>query len=241
MIRLATASELPQHSEDESMIRIISWARAYGDVAFIQYLTDDSGNYLAVMDGVGLFYAAELTDEWCCFLQMNPHIQTLHTSGIIGSHLLNTEQWQGEVGEILHFEGDCTKAMDVVCTNPRLPDVHALLSETFPGISPLNYWYPDASHRLRHECCHIGCILHDDKVVSTAMTVAETDTAAIIGQVATHTAFRRQGLAGKCIKSVISQCEGKQLYILPMHEAAAKLYHDLGFAVCGTWAEIHKL
>jgi predicted GNAT family acetyltransferase len=72
------------------------------------------------------------------------------------------------------------------------------------------------------------------------MTVAETITEAIIGQVATAKKARRQGYASICVKSIISQCEGKTLYILPIDENAAGLYSKIGFVPCGSWFELEK-
>ena len=241
MIRQAIDQDIPQYATDETLIRIISLVKAYGcNVPFIQFFTDENGGLLSVMDGVGLLYVDQLTDEWCAFLQMNPMIGTLHCPGSIGQQLLYNGDWYGRVGEVLQYQGPEAISSDDVCVTPYLPDVHVLLDHCFPGFSSLNYWYPDASHRIRHNCCHIGCIQRNNRIVSTAMTVAETATACIIGQVATDPAFRRQGMAEKCIKSVISQCKGKEIYILPLNEYARNLYLKMGFAPCGDWAELNK-
>lgn len=242
MIRQAMEQDIPQHATDETLIRIIALKIAYGcNVSFIQFFTDENGGYLSIMDDVGLLYVDQLTDEWCAFLQMNPMIRTLHCPGLIGQKLMKNSNWQGRVGEVLRYCGPEEIPSDDVCVTPYLPDVHALLGQCFPGVSSLNFWYPDASHRIRHDCCHIGCIQRDNRIVSTAMTVAETETAGIIGQVATVPGFRRQGMAEKCIKSVISQCKGKSLYILPLNEYAKNLYLKMGFVPCGSWAELNKL
>ena len=241
MIRRATAADIPDSGHDESLIRICSLKKAYGcDVPFIQYFTDGTGGFLSVMDGVGVLHAPALTDEWEIFICMNPDIRTLHCPGHIGHSLLESGNWQGRVGEVLLYNGPTPVMDNTVCTSPHLPDVYALLQNHFPNVPPLDYWYPDVSHRVRHNCCHIGCIIHENQVVSTAMTVAETDTAAILGQVATATSHRRQGLAAACIKSILTACEAKSLYILPIHEQAAHLYRNLGFSPCGSWAELQK-
>lgn len=242
MIRRATSEEIPVTGTDECLIRIASLKTTYGwDAPFIQFFTDGSGGLLSIMDGVAILHLSELTEEWQIFLGMNPDIHTLHCSGAIGRILTESTYWQGRAGEVMRYNGFFQECSPDVCTQPYLPDVYALLERHFPGISSLNYWYPDASHRMRHGCCHIGCILRDNRVVSTAMTVAETSSEAIIGQVATDPAFRRQGMAGTCVNAVISQCKGKMLYILPIHEDAMLLYHKLGFVACGTWAELEKL
>lgn len=242
MIRRATSEEIPVTGTDECLIRIASLKNTYGwDAPFIQFFTDGSGGLLSIMDGVAILHVSELTEEWQIFLEMNPDIHTLHCSGVVGRILTESACWQGRVGEVMHYNRSApNNSPPDVCAQPYLPDVYALLERHFPGISSLNYWYPDASHRMRHGCCHIGCILRDNRVVSTAMTVAETPSEAIIGQVATDPAFRRQGMAVTCVNAVISQCKGKELYILPIHEKAMRLYQKLGFVTCGTWAELEK-
>lgn len=242
MIRRATANDIPDSGADESLIRICALKKAYGcSVPFIQYYTDEAGGFLSIMDGVGILYAPDLTEEWAMFLRMNPDIRTVHCPFHLGKTLLTDNNWQGRGGEVLLYNGSSIPPTDSICVSPYLPDVYALLQDHFPGIPPLEYWYPDVSHRLRHGCCHIGCIIRENRVISTAMTVAETDTAVILGQVATDTAYRRQGMAATCIKSVVNACQGKSLYILPINEQAARLYRNLGFSPCGSWMELNKL
>ena len=207
----------------------------------MRYYTDGEGALLAVMDGVGLLHTATLTDEWCAFLAMNPDIVVVHCSDTVGAALMSTGLWQGRVGVTMNYVGERPLCIDnAVCITPYLPAVYALLKEHFPGIAPFDFWYPDASHRVRHGHSHISVVLEGEQVVSTAMTVAECDTAAVLGQVATHPDFRRCGLAGTCIKSTIFQCKDKTLYILPINENAQKLYEKLGFVADGGWAELHR-
>ena len=244
MIRRALDVDIPNEAFDETLIRIVGLKKAYGcDVPFIQFYTDENHGLLSIMDGVGLLSVDKLTDEWRIFLLMNSDIHVLHCAGSIGRDLLNDGDWQGRVGVVMRYDSTDYTDADVtsVCVSPYLPDVYTLLDTYFPNMISFNNWYPDASHRVRHGCCHIGSVVSGDRVISSAMTVAESDTAAIIGQVATHQDFRKQGLAGKCINAVIQQCKGKSLYILPIHENAARLYHKLGFVPSGEWAELNKL
>ena len=173
---------------------------------------------------------------------MNPEIETIHCSDLIGALLIESGGWSGRVGDVMRYVGDKVDTLgENICTTPYLPKVYDLLKEHFPGISCFDSWYPDASHRLRHQHSHISTILEGDLVVSTAMTVAETSEAAVLGQVVTHPDFRHRGMAGTCIKSTIYQCKGKTLYILPINENAQKLYKTLGFAVTGGWAELQRI
>lgn len=242
MIRLAMDSDYPSIVDNEVLVRIGGLRRTYGtDVPFIQYYTDGQGTLLAIMDGVGLLTGDRIDEEWCAFLRMHPDMHTLHTTADIGKTLIDSGVWQGNRGPVMRYEGPLPDEPDpTVCTQPDLPAVYALLKDHFPGISPLACWYPDVSHRVRHGHAHISCILDRERVISTAMTVAETEGEALIGQVATHPDFRRKGMAKKCVTATILQCKGKTLYILPINENAQKLYASLGFVLCDEWAELKR-
>ena len=243
MIRTAVDSDFTaMPGGDECAIRIHSLKNAYGlDVPFIRYYADDCGGLLSVMDGAAVLSCTENREEWAVFVTMNPDIFHLHCSAEMGRQLRKTGGWQGREGVVLKYAG--IREFDVleICETPYLPSVHALLSECFDSMASLNAWYPDVSHRIRHDCAKIATILDDNQVVSTAMTVAETDTAAVLGQVATHSDFRGRGYAQACINSLISRCKHKSLYILPMNETAHSLYVKMGFIPDGAWAELQRI
>lgn len=242
MIRQAAETDFGVSIQDECAIRIHSLKRAYGiDAPFIRYYADDCGNLLSIMDGTAILYCETFTDEWLLFISMNPDIAHIHCSAVVGKALISTQQWQGREGVVLRYNGTPADFTAQVCETPNLPAVHALLSACFDEMSPLDAWYPDVSHRLRHNCAKIATIYDGDSVVSTAMTVAETDAFALIGQVATDSRYRGRGYAKTCINSLILRCKGKSLYILPMTDIARSLYENMGFTPCGEWAELQRI
>lgn len=242
MIRTALESDFSTLPSDESAVRIHSLKRAYGlNAPFIRYYADDSGGLLSIMDGAGVLYCVDNFEEWRIFISMNPDIFHLHCSGSVGKMLMANQDWQGREGVVLKYNGQREILPPaIVCENPYLPHVHALLDSCFDSMASLNAWYPDVSHRIRHNCAKIATIIEEEKVVSTAMTVAETDTAAILGQVATHSDYRGRGYAKTCINSLISRCKDKTLYILPMTDIAHSLYVKMGFVPDGEWAELQR-
>ena len=245
MIRLAVESDFSMQIPGETCRRIFALHLAYSiDVPFIHYYADGEGSLLAIMDGVGLFHAAnnDVTEEWATFLAMHPDIYRLHCSESVGRALMATGLWTGRVGDVLKYDGKpLDSAPSPICESPSLPMVYALLRDYFEGISPFDAWYPDVSHRVRHGCCHLACVIDGDRVVSTAMTVAETTDMVILGQVATHADHRRKGYAGMCIKSLLYRLQGKHLYILPLNERAKRLYEKIGFHRCDGWAEVVRV
>ena len=242
MIRRAVESDFVEPLLDESALRIHSLKRAYGlDVSFVQYFSDGCGGLLSVMDGTAILSCASASDEWVLFVTMNPDILRVHCSAGVGKALIATQEWQGRDGVVLQYKGVPAAPTVTICESPYLPTVHTLLSECFEGMSSLDAWYPDVSHRLRHNCAQIATICDGTKVVSTAMTVAETDNAALIGQVATDSEYRGRGYAKSCINSLISRCKGKLLYILPMTDIARSIYENMGFVPCDEWAELQRI
>ena len=241
MIRQATETDFLTMPMDECALRIHSLRRAYGlNVPFIRYYADDNGGLLSVMDGAAVLYCTENREEWCVFITMNPDVLRVHCSAGVGRQLVDIGGWQGREGIVLKYVGDRDFEPPYVCETPYLPSVHALLDQCFDEMAPLNAWYPDVSHRIRHDCAQIATILDSDLVVSTAMTVAETEEVALLGQVATHPDFRGRGYAKTCINSLVSRCKDKELYILPMTDYARSLYEKMGFVPEGDWAELQR-
>ena len=242
MIRLAKPTDFRQPVNNETLLRIHALQRAYGsDVPFIQFYSDGEGSLLAIMDGVGFFAPADIvTEEWTCFLAAHPSIQTIHCP-LKAASAVATDNWSVRTGVVMRYGGnDIATPPEGVCRSPYLPSVYALLSECFDGIQPFDGWYVDVSHRVRHGCCRIACICDGENIVSAAMTVAETEDAAILGQVATAPTHRRRGFAAKCVNDLLARCKDKLLYILPVDERAQKLYTALGFVPYDFWAELTR-
>ena len=242
MIRQATERDFSIPPENECGIRIHSLKLAYGlDAPFIRYYSDDNGGLLSILDGAAILSVSENIEEWAIFVTMNPEIIHLHCPAAIGHYLVTNGAWQGREGVVLRYAGERAETSPLVCETPNLPSVHDLLCQCFDSMAPLNAWYPDVSHRIRHNCAKIATVLDGEIIVSTAMTVAETDCSAILGQVATHSSYRGRGYAKLCINSLISRCKDKSLYILPMTDYAQSLYESMGFEACGDWAELQRI
>ncbi len=244
MIRLATDRDFSRPITDETALRIFALRQAYGmDVPFIRYYADDEGSLLSVMDGVGLFSSlGPMAEEWCQFLCMYPDMQYLHCTAESGRTLGNYGEWHCRTGVVLQYRGKRRSVRsDAICHTPPLPAVYDLLQQCFDTLPPFEAWYPDVSHRIRHGCCQIAAILDGKRVVSTAMTVAEAEEYALLGQVATDAAYRRRGYAGRCLNDLIDRWQGKRLYIIPANENARKLYEKLGFSFCEEWAELSRI
>ncbi len=242
MIRRAVETDFIRDITSESELRVCALKHAYGlDASFIQYFADDKGSIAGLMDGFCSFHCAgELNDEWRAFLGMHADIRTLHTEEPIARALALEQPYSVRSGVVLRYS-DVTSETPLQAEsveNPSLRGVYSLISAVFATLPNFDSWYVDTSHRFRHGCCHIAASCADGDIVSVAMTVAETETTALIGGVATLPNFRRQGKASYCIKGLIAQLPQRELLIAPNNEDAARLYGKLGFVPWGTWAEL---
>ena len=242
MIRTATEEDFLHDITTVSELRIYALKRAYGlDVPFIQYMADEEGTLASIMDGFCVVFSKNaLNEEWVTFLQMQPNIQIIHSAEHIIAAL--SEQWQipFKNGELMRYDNVTSEnALHINSVqNVSLRELYAFHAEIFEEMAQFDGWYVDVSHRVRHGCCHITTALHEERLIGSAMTVAETETAALIGGVATLPEYREQGVATRCITDLLAALPQTQIYIAPSDEKAASLYRRLGFVPCGTWAEL---
>lgn len=242
MIRLANEQDFVREISSESELRICALKKAYGlDVPFIQFFADGEGSIASIMDGFCALYChTDPNEEWITFLQMHSDIRTIHSDADTIAALAKNYGVEAKNGVVLRFDNVLSKCTlhYVETQNISLRKLYAFLTAVFDDLPSFDAWYVDASHRVRHGCCHITSVNDDGRMISTAMTVAETDTVALIGGVATLPAYRMQGAASRCIKDLIAALPQETVLIAPSDEYAARLYHKLGFVPWGTWAEL---
>lgn len=239
MILAVSGAELPPHRDTECSIRIHGLFKAYNTAEFLHFYSDGEGTSLSLLDGVAVLDApAALSAEWLAFVSMHPEIRILRTDGATGEQIAAQGIGRLRTGKLMCFTGimPAENPTSVPC---RLPELYPLLQSGFSELPPFDSWYVDVSHRVRHGCCHMGVVMRDAVPVSAAITVAETDTAAVIGPVVTDPAFRRRGLASACLKTLLAQlADQPSIWIAPIDEYAAQLYARLGFTSQGKWAEL---
>ncbi len=239
MIRLTDTPVI--RGESEAAVKIGGLYRAYGGHSrFLRFYQGDGGSAISLMDGQAVLLAGDDAEEAGLFLQMQPEVRGVRTDGETARML--SLLWPGDYrfGEVMTLSGPILPLLQE--TVPLTPcDIHPVLLAGFGADAPpFDSFYVDVSHRMRHGCCRAAGVMADDTVAATAMTTAETETAAVIGAVATLPAYRGRGYASACVTALAAALkrEGKRVLLSPKNEAAGRLYRQLGFTPCGEWGEI---
>ncbi len=124
-------------------------------------------------------------------------------------------------------------------------DLDALIDFYIQGFYSLAYlptraaWAARLTEQLTHRTLY--CVTDTaGRVVSAALSSAETPSTALIGGVATLAAYRGQGLSTRCVAALCGALFTAGiaeigLFYLPANVPAARVYAKLGFAPAGTW------
>lgn len=99
-------------------------------------------------------------------------------------------------------------------------------------------YFLDISHRIRHGTAKVYALTNCcGDIVSTASVLAVSDTAAVIGSVATDFNNRNKGYATAIVKYATEKelLKNRQVYL--QREKHIGLYEKIGYEIVGNWAE----
>ncbi|MCR4924745.1 MAG: GNAT family N-acetyltransferase, partial [Clostridiales bacterium] len=114
-------------------------------------------------------------------------------------------------------------------------EIYTLVKSNFDNIGDFEEWYPDISHRVRHNTCDIICISDDNQIVACAMRLFKTEKACIIGCVVTDKKYRNKGFATALVKKLSYNFDG-DIYLFTEKEKNYELYKKSGFEKISRWA-----
>ncbi len=93
----------------------------------------------------------------------------------------------------------------------------------------------DMSHKLRHNTALCKAAVIDNRIIGTAMTVAMSESCAVIGAVAADKGFRRMGIGSYCMKALCDELTGRDIYIMRSIGENETFYSSLGFENTGSF------
>lgn len=146
-------------------------------------------------------------------------------------------------GAVLKFFGSPYKIEESYnVVTPEIKETYELLrlckEEGFeaPDFESFNL---DVSHKLRHHTIRMIGIREDSVLQAVAMTVAETDTDAVLGAVASHPEYRNRGYGAYMVQVLTNAllAENKNIYLHRAMDKNVRFYSRLGYKVYGKWSE----
>ncbi len=232
---------LPSKTEfSEPYVRIRSQFLAYGpNNDFLRFYEMDDGTLFSVMGDLAVLDANEdaCLSEFCLFVSMSYEICQIHTTVSAAKNIEQFLKCRVERRQILrknaHF--DVFRTAQPVPIQPTYMLLKGIFGEDLP---PFDTWYVDVSHRMRHGCLHLVGFEKQNRTISSAMTVAETENEWIIGAVATSEDCQHQGLGSGCVLTLAKMgIEAKKIVLIsPKNEYADRMYRSIGFEDFGEWA-----
>lgn len=227
---------------DEASLRQCAQFAAYGaDTMFLRFYEDEQGNRLSILDNAAILHAVDDAEEMRLFLTMDPTVTTVRTDRKTASLLARDWHTEYQFEAVMEAPADSVVSPHVAAVLPR--EVYPLLKDGFgDSLPPFDAWYADVHHRYRRGLCRMIGVKEGDRLVATAMTVAECGDAALIGAVTTHADARGKGYASACVLTLSSmlQKENKRVLLSPKNEYAHRLYDRIGFRVIGEWGSVKK-
>ena len=244
MMRQAGAESVVLWTPDtELALRQCGQFAAYGaEQPFLRFYEDDNGNRLSVFENAAFLDAHGDTEELFLFLTMDPTVQTVRTDAQTAADLARLWGVPYKTESVMQAPANAS-VHDVVAEMP-LCDVYGVLLDGFgkDTIPPFDAWYADVHHRFRRGLCRAVGVYENGVPVACAMTVAECDSAALIGAVATCAQARGKGYASACVLMLAATLQAEQKHVLlsPKNEYAHRLYDRIGFTVVGEWGSVDK-
>lgn len=235
---------------DPFACRIISLYNSYQpELAFVDYwmiADEESGRCTGAIARSGTAFIVFLTseddvEEVSSFMRIagassvicngEYKLDLFNTKHITGSVLVRENKFEITDPDLNIIEPDIKSAYEVIVS---------CADENF---NPPKFedFYVDVNHKLRHNCMRLCGVADKDKLVSVAMTVAESENGAVLGAVACVPEYRKHGYGSSVVKYISNQliAENKKVYLHRAKNANVSFYNNLGFNEIGKWSEYY--
>ena len=168
-------------------------------------------------------YATDKTD----FDELKEFFMITGFSSVLCEKEIFPDSYSGIVMEKISENADVKAEV-----NPNLSEVYRLLesckSDNFEVPSDKDFIL-DMSHKIRHETALCVGVREGEKLVATAMTVAQSETCEIIGAVATDKNYRKLGYGKKCVQALCHLLNDRKIFIMRDESENECFYKSMGF------------
>ena len=190
---------------------------------WVQYENDIPVTAISKFYGDMTVCATEKTD----FDELKEFLLITGFSSVISEKEIFSDSYKGIVMEKISENQNITAEI-----NPDLNEVYRLLqsckSDTFE-VPCYEDFILDMSHKIRHKMALCVGVREGEKLIATAMTVAQSETCAVIGAVATDRDYRKSGYGKKCVQALCRLLNGRKIFIMRDESENECFYKSMGF------------
>ena len=235
------------HTNDPFYTRILSLYESYGGgydfVGF--WVQETDGAYTSAISRFEDKFSLYLTDASDCE-ELSAFLCFQGAGAVMSARGFTFDYSADRVikGQVLRYIGEQYNSK-IELYSPEIKPFYELLqscaSEIFLVPEYMTF-LSDVTHRRNlGKCTLLGTDI-DGVLASGVMTVSETDSAAILGAVATHPDFRRRGLSRELLRTLASRinAQGREAYVFSASEANTRFYQHSGFVICAEFEEYIK-
>lgn len=231
---------------DPFVTRILSLYQAYGEeVTFVAFWKqEEDGAVTALISRFEDKFTLWLTDssdlgEIAAFLRFQGAGSVMHDAAY---RLEPTENAAVISGQVLAYTGE-DYISDLEIYEPDFRELYGLLQSCESPIFRVPEYLmflSDLTHRRNRGKLTVAATAVGGVLASSVMTVSETDSAAILGAVATRPDFRRRGLSRELVRTLATRLrqQGRRAYVLSASDANTRFYINSGFTVIAGFREI---
>lgn len=235
------------HTTDPFYTRILSLSESYGGgYDFVGYWVQET-------DGRTVSAISRFEDKFSLYLTEDSDLEEVAAflrfqgAGAVmtdSRYTLELTSEQVISGQVLRYAGEYYNSESELYT-PEIKSLYALLQSCESDIFRVPEYMSflsDVTHRRNLGKCAIMATDVGGALASAVMTVSETESAAILGAVATHPDFRRRGLSRELVKTLASQItsQGRAAYVFSASVANTRFYQRSGFEICAEFTELIK-
>ena len=212
------------------------------DYDFVKFWkqTDDDGNIISAVSRIDgdatLSSTGENAEEIYTFLKI-VGFRTVQCEKRITELMGEKPSLDGYVVEYIKNRNDIKEVQaDNIFRPKEIYDI--IKSANLVGVGDYLPWLSDTTFRINRGVTSTLSAVEDGKTVACAMKLFSTETAVLLGAVATRPEYRGRGLAGALVTRLAESEKNKRVELLCKHDSIVEFYKLIGFEVKNEWSII---
>ncbi len=145
-------------------------------------------------------------------------------------------------GYVVEYVGNGKKFADFNTDNSfRSKEIYDIIkSAKLVGVGDYLPWLSDMTFRMNRGAAYCETVISGGKAVACAMKLFVTDSAVLLGAVATKPEYRGRGYAGALVTHLAESENGKRVELLCKNDSIVDFYKSIGFDVKNEWSIIDE-